>query len=64
MTPDFIVQDHGSIIILVPQTTVAKDWADEHFPEDATNWADGTVIERRYFEDIYDGITADGLTIS
>lgn len=24
----------------------------------------GTVIERRYFADIYDGITADGLTIS
>ena len=64
MSTDFIAQDHGSLIILVPQTTVAKDWADEHFPEDAQNWASGTVIERRYFEDIYDGITADGLTIS
>ena len=61
---DFIVQDHGSLIILLPQTTPAKDWADEHFPDDAQNWCNGTVIERRYFEDIYDGITADGLTIS
>lgn len=61
---DFIVQDHGSIIILEPQTTAAKAWADERFPEDAQNWANGTVIERRFFEPIYNGITADGLTIS
>ena len=61
---DFIVQDHGSIIILEPQTTAAKAWADERFPEDAQNWANGTVIERRFFEPIYHGIVADGLTIS
>lgn len=61
---DFIVQDHGSIIILEPQTTAAKAWADERFPEDAQNWANGTVIERRFFEPIYDGIISDGLTIS
>ena len=61
---DFHVSDHGSLIILEPQTTAAKEWADEHFPDDAQNWCSGTVIERRYFEDIYDGITADGLTIS
>jgi hypothetical protein len=38
---DFHVQDHGSIIILLPQTTVAKDWADEHF---AGIIADGLTI--------------------
>ena len=61
---DFHVADHGSIIILEPQTTAAKDWADEHFPEDAQNWCNGTVIERRFFEDIYHGIIADGLTVA
>lgn len=61
---DFIVQDHGSLIILEPQTTAAKAWADECFPEDAQNWANGTVIERRFFEPIYNGIISDGLTIS
>jgi hypothetical protein len=61
---DFIVQDHGSLIILVPQTTVAKEWADERFPEDAANWANGTVIERCYFKPVYAGIIRDGLTIS
>jgi hypothetical protein len=43
---------------------VAKDWADEHFPEDAQNWANGTVIERCYFKPVYAGIIRDGLTIS
>jgi len=61
---DFIVQDHGSIIILEPQTTMAKDWIADNLQEDACGWPSGHVIERRYFEDIYDGITADGLTIS
>ena len=61
---DFTVQDHGSIIILVPQTPVAKEWPDERFPEDAANWANGTVIERCYFKPVYAGIIADGLTIS
>ena len=48
---DFHVQDHGSIIILEPQTT-------------AQNWANGTVIERCYFKPVYAGIIRDGLTIS
>lgn len=61
---DFIVQDHGSIVILLPQTTVASDWIEDNLQEAACGWPSGTVIERRYFADIYDGITADGLTIS
>lgn len=61
---DFIVRDHGSIIILEPQTTAAKEWTDDHLPETLGGWPVGTVIERHYFEPIYHGITADGLTIS
>lgn len=63
-TTDFIVQDHGSIIILLPQTTFAKDWIEDNLQEAACGWPSGHVIERRYFEPIYDGLTADGLTIS
>lgn len=61
---DFHVTDHGSLIILEAQNSAAKEWADEHFPEDAQNWCNGTVIERRFFEGVYHGITADGFTIS
>ncbi len=64
-TPDdFDIADHGSIILLRPDTPEARDWIDEHLPADAL-WHGGAVaIERRYFEDIYDGIVTDGLTIS
>ncbi len=61
---DFNVTDHGSIVVLRPVTAEAKDWTEEFIPEDAQWFAGGVAIERRYFEDIYDGITADGLTIS
>lgn len=61
---DFTVQDHGSIVILTPQTPEAQGWADEHLPYDGRWFRNGFAIERRYFEPIYDGITADGLTIS
>ena len=61
---DFVLSDHGSIVILTPQTPEARGWVNEHLPDDAQCFGRGVVIERRYFEDIYDGITADGLTIS
>jgi hypothetical protein len=61
---DFDVRDHGSLVVLTPQSPEAGDWVDEHLPDDAQWLGKGVVIERRYFEPIYDGITADGLTIS
>ena len=61
---DFTAQDPGSIVILTPQTPEAHDWVAEHLPADAQWLGRGIAIERRYFADIYDGITADGLTIS
>lgn len=61
---DFDIQDAGSFVVLYAITSAAVDWRDENLPEDAQQWAGGTVIERRYFEPIYNGIIADGLTIS
>lgn len=61
---DFDVADHGSIILLRAISAEAKDWADEYLPEDAQTFGGAIVIERRFFEPIYDGIIADGLTIS
>lgn len=61
---DFEIADHGSIIILRPTSDNAKYWVDYNIPEDAQWGFGGVVIERRYFEPIYDGISADGLTIS
>ena len=61
---DFDVQDCGSIILLRAISAEANDWADAHLPEDVQHFAGATVIERRYFGDIYAGIVDAGLTIS
>lgn len=61
---DFTVTDHGSIILLRPLTPEARDWVDEYLPADAQWHGRAIAVERRYFEDIYDGLTSAGLTIS
>ena len=61
---DFNIYDHGSVLILRPVTEAAKEWASDHLPQDAQQWAGGTVIEPRYFPDIYYGLVSDGLTIA
>jgi hypothetical protein len=62
---DFMVADHGSIVILQPVSATALDWLDENIGEDAMRWGPkGVVIERRYWPAIYEGLKADGLTVS
>jgi hypothetical protein len=65
-TPDFQVENHGSIFLLIPQTLSARVWIDDyigkhngyqpHYPT--------VVIEHRYIADIVDGIVADGLVLA
>jgi hypothetical protein len=61
---DFDVQNHGSIILLYPDTEAARQWVASFLPEEALTFGDAVVIEPRYFEDIRQGIIADGLSIS
>jgi hypothetical protein len=61
---DFTLANHGSLLLLTPQTPAAKQWVAEHLahPETQT-WCGGTVIEPRYWPDIEGGIADDGLTV-
>jgi hypothetical protein len=61
--PDFMLHDHGSIVILVPRTEAAKDWREAHLPEDAMEWAGGIANEPRYVGDILRGIAEDSLRV-
>jgi len=63
MTNDFILINQGTISTLTPVTEGAKDWIDEHIPDDAQWFGRSLVIEWRYVEDIYNGILGDGLTV-
>lgn len=60
---DFTFTQHSNLVVLVPLSQAAHEWCDEHLPEDRQRWAGGSVIEARYFGDIYHGIQSDGLTV-
>ena len=46
---DFLLVNHGSIVVLNALTDAAKTWVEEHLPEDRlTSGPNGTVIEPRY----------------
>jgi hypothetical protein len=62
---DFMVEDHGSIILLRPITHVAREWVEKYIGED--NGYQGlwptVTIEGRYLARIIDGIRENGLAI-
>jgi poly(3-hydroxyalkanoate) synthetase len=60
---DFVLQNEGSICILVPMTKAAQLWIDENIPDDAQRWVSGVVIEHRYVQDIINGLIAEGYTV-
>ena len=63
-TPDARFSDHGSIILMTPLSQAAKDWIKEHLPQEVIWFGDAIAIEPRYAGDIFDGLIADGLTLS
>lgn len=60
---DFLLEDHGSIILLRPVTTGAREWVDTYIGEDngyQPLWPSVT-IEGRYLRPILEGIQECGL---
>jgi hypothetical protein len=65
-TPDFELENHGSVFLLRPLNSAAKNWMSEHLPIDDPEtqfWGDSIAIEPRYVAPIVDGILADGLAL-
>lgn len=63
---DFKLENHGSLFLLRPLNSVAKDWMDEHLPMDSPEtqfWGDAIVIEPRYVPDIVFGARGEGLVV-
>jgi hypothetical protein len=61
---DFIVGDHGTIVLLKPCTQAAREWVLDHLPDDAPRFGKSIAIDRRCFRDIYFGIKEAGLVIA
>lgn len=53
------VEDHGTIVLLCPETAAETGWLDEHVAEDAMWWGGGLVCEPRYVGDILAGMARD-----
>jgi hypothetical protein len=65
-TPDFVLENHGSLFLLRPLNSAAKEWTQDHLPVDSPEtqfWGEAIVIEPRYVAPIVDGIIGDGLVL-
>ena len=65
-TPDFVLENHGSLFLHRPLNSAAKEWIQNHLPVDSPEtqfWGDAIVIEPRYVAPIVDGIIGDGLVL-
>jgi len=62
---DFSVQNHGTIVMVAPNTTAARDWVDENLSNlQGWQWLGASfAVDRRLASDIVSGILADGLTV-
>jgi hypothetical protein len=63
--PDFVLENHGSILLLRPQNESAVAWLNEHIGSEngfQPYWPT-VVIEHRYIGAILEGIQGDGLAV-
>jgi hypothetical protein len=62
--PDFILENHGNIILLRPITDAARAWLDFNCVPEPWQWfGDALAVEPRCAPDIIDGLRDDGFTV-
>src|SRR5260370_38585511 len=65
-TPDFFFRDEGSIVLLTPLSPSAHEFVEERIGSDngfQPYWPT-VVIERRYAQDILEGVIAEGMVVA
>jgi hypothetical protein len=61
ISPDFILENHGSNFLLSPPTDAARTWIDEHISREGFQPYWPTVaVEFGYVESVIQGIRKDG----
>lgn len=64
ITPDFELNDYGSIYTLRPLTDAAQQWLDEHVAAESWQYLGGSLgVEHRHIADIVAGAIADGFIV-
>src|SRR5688572_16903915 len=62
-TPDFSVDDQGTLVIINPRNMVAEEYLLSIVPEEVNRWCSGVVVEPRYVQPILDDLMANGFTV-
>jgi len=60
--PDFLIENHFSLFLLWPLSSLAHAWIHENVSEDRQWFGEALVVEPRYVSALIVGIVADGLT--
>jgi hypothetical protein len=62
---DLIIENHGSLFLLRPVSSLGQTWLDENVGDSETQtWCGAVVCEPRYVESIYFGAIQAGLAVS
>lgn len=60
---DVTVENHGSLVLVRPETDAATDWLNDNTDPEATWFAGALVVEPRYVEDLLLGMADEGLMV-
>jgi hypothetical protein len=64
ITPDFELDNYGSVYTLRPLTDAAQQWLDEHVAAESWQYLGGSLgVEHRHIADIVAGAIADGFIV-
>jgi hypothetical protein len=64
MPNDFLVMDHGSIVVIRPPTDEALQWLDDNVADEGWQWLDDSLcVDHRYAAPLIEGIEADGFEV-
>jgi hypothetical protein len=63
-TSDILIENHGSLFLLRPISSIGHDWLDANIQPDALKFDGGVVCEPRYVSDIVLGARTDGLGVA
>jgi len=62
--PDVLVENHGSVMLVLPVSETAKEWIHENVAADSWQWSGSALaVEPRYLGNLLEGMDADGLFI-
>lgn len=60
---DIMVQNHGSIVLVYPVSSEAREWIEQNVSDESQWFGGGLVVEPRYVENLIQGMLNDGLVV-